>query len=99
MRIVPKEARRIRQRDLAHHFGDPGATLVRVLAKVMRFEYLTELGPDAQGGVEGRRGLLWDRADDGATQAGAHRRAHHRHTQWHRTNRAHPGRAASPRAA
>src|SRR3989440_4815446 len=97
VRIVAKEARRVRQRDLAHHFGDPGATLVRVLAKVMRFEDLTELGPDAQRGVEGRRGILWDIADDAATQAGALRGIQLQHldvTDAHRASldlRAAPG--------
>src|SRR5439155_18112952 len=49
----------------------PRATVVRVLAKVVSLEHFTQLGSDAQRGVEGGGGILWDVADDAAAQAGA----------------------------
>ena len=97
VRIVAKEARRVRQRDLAHHFGDPRATLVRALAKVVSLEHFTQLGSDAQRGVEGRCRILRDVADDAAAQAGALRRIQLQHldvTDAHRASldlRAAPG--------
>ena len=97
MGIVAKEARRVGQGDLAHHFGDPGATLVGALAEIVRLEHFTQLGSDAQCGVEGGRRILGDIADHAATQAGALRGIQLQHldvTDAHRASldlRAAPG--------
>src|SRR6202165_3014024 len=67
--IVAQEARRVGQSDLAHHFADPRATVVRVLAKAVRFEHLAQLGADPQRRVERGGRVLRNIADHAAAQA------------------------------